>query len=324
MKNFKLILLVVLVSLTGGVLGAAAQDRLSAIFNVGQGAAGSKAMVFDSGNGSSNAQVASTASTNMSLATGGTTRLGLSSTGAAVTGVVGASDGSNSTPAYSFNSDTDTGMYYVDAADVIGMSINGGERFRLSGTQLDVGLAGSAVTPTIIMNNDSNTGFYQPAADQIGISAGGGGRFTVSASQIDMGLDGSAATPSVVLNSDVDTGIYKPGANSLAIAAAGANVATFNADGINTSGGGAIKWKVCSGNNSAAGSTDCTPSGTVLGISGRTQINNGGLYTSLESTAAAGSGNDRNVILSTAANTVTISNDDASDPNDFTIVVYYQ
>lgn len=169
-KQFRLAALVLLVSFSAGVLGAAAQDRLSAIFNVGQGAAGSKAMVFDSGNGSSNAQVASTANTNMSLKVAGVTPLSITSTGLTA---LGASGGGVSDPPFTFSSDTDTG-FYRSASGEIAVASNGTAAAAFSANYgVHVVPAGDATTPSFSYNSDPDTGVFNAAANILGFAGGG-------------------------------------------------------------------------------------------------------------------------------------------------------
>lgn len=303
MKNFFKWFLFLTVAMSGGVFGAAAQDRLSAIFNVGQGSAGSKAMVFDSGNTSSNAQVSSTANTNLNLATGGSTRLSVSSSGSSVTGdsstsgVFLGSGGANSAPTFSFTGDTDTGIYRRSANQ---LSITTGGVDRLvadsTGSSFDGQIFGdgskTASGPAFTFGNDDDTGMYRNGANSIGISAGGSAEFIVESAGVSLG------------------------------------------HGVQTESNGYIKWKVYSGTLSASACTDLTvPSSTVLGAVGFATVSHVSTQWRVMDTSygvncggPAGTPVNNSVCFNTgsATNIVAICNYYSSNANDYRVVAYYQ
>ncbi len=301
MKKFlkvgALVLSVSLLSVGGGVLGAAASDRLSAIFNVGQGAAGTKAMVFDSGNGSSNAQVGSSANTSLTLATGGTTRAAVSSSGVDVTGGVTAStqifapDGTVGAPGYSFTGDTDTGIYH--SANAMLFSAGNARAFSIDSGGVGT-VNGSNTAPSYGFASDNNTGAYLAGADAYAITAGG----TTSA-------------------------IFEAGG---VLAAAG--IAT------ESSFFGYIKWKVFSGTLSASACTNLTaPTSTILGAHGFATVNNTStqwrvMDTAYGSNCGGPSGTPVNNSVcfntGTATDIVALCNYYSSAANDYRVVVYYQ
>jgi len=148
-------------------------------------------------------------------------------------GQIKAVDGSGSIPSYSFDSDTNTGMY-LNAADRIGFSVAGSTVLRLvasTGLAVDQGgirvQLGSASEPTYSFSSDINTGMYSVASDVIGFSAGGTERFRVdtSGARVVSGVlrttDGTAAAPGITFNSDLNTGIYRATTDTLGISTAG-------------------------------------------------------------------------------------------------------
>jgi len=85
--------------------------------------------------------------------------------------------GSNTAPAFSFNVDTNSGMYRI-GADNIGFATNGTLRADISTTALTSTLpiihpAGTAAAPSVSFTGDTNSGIYSSGADQVGVSCGG-------------------------------------------------------------------------------------------------------------------------------------------------------
>ena len=85
---------------------------------------------------------------------------------------------------------------------------------------------GSAATPAITFNGDTNTGLYRIGADQLGIATNGVLRFTLSttgatvAFPVDVPL-GTAAAPSFAFTGDLNTGIYSSGADVVDVTTGG-------------------------------------------------------------------------------------------------------
>lgn len=138
--------------------------------------------------------------------------------------------GSASAPSYTFNGDTDTGMYRI-AADQIGFTVGGGAILTLTTDAIQSsgeirGNNGSASSPTFNFASDQNTGIYRRAADEIGFATGGaerarigsfGMRFVGSDSVYNMGTvkpaNGSASAPAYSFVSDANTGFFITGNN---------------------------------------------------------------------------------------------------------------
>ncbi len=100
--------------------------------------------------------------------------------------IIGGSPGSASSPSYTFNGDTDTGMYRY-GTNAIGWSLGGNTRLmldnngsygRLFGPGLRTGSAiirgeATAASPVYTFYADENTGMYRTGTDRIGFSCGG-------------------------------------------------------------------------------------------------------------------------------------------------------
>jgi hypothetical protein len=128
-------------------------------------------------------------------------------------GVFAAPDGAVGTPAYTFGSDTNTGMYRIGADD-IGLAAAGALRLEITSsanysqnsflpgadnTQVCGNASfrwasvdavkffvsdGSSGFPTITFENDTDTGFYRPSANAVGITLGGTDYYQCQASRL--------------------------------------------------------------------------------------------------------------------------------------------
>ena len=136
-------------------------------------------------------------------------------------GAVRVGAGSSASPSVTFNSDTNTGMYWV-AADQIGFTTGGVLRARfwsgglLMSTATGAGSmptgAGTAAAPSYSFYSDTNTGMYRYSADRIGFAAGGGWRMLVSNAEILCSVDirqDSGDDTGLTLQDSADGNIYK-------------------------------------------------------------------------------------------------------------------
>ncbi len=95
-------------------------------------------------------------------------------------------DGSAAAPIITWNSDPDTGFYRV-SANALGFTTGGAVRATLDNTLFRVYTGvffyvtddGSATTPIISWNGDTNTGIFRAAADTLALAAGGATSFQV-------------------------------------------------------------------------------------------------------------------------------------------------
>jgi elongation factor P hydroxylase len=140
------------------------------------------------------------------------------------------SDGSATTPAYSFLGDNNTGLYRI-GADQLGFSTGGTLRLSLTTSSLTNTLPyyaadGTNSAPSYTFTTDTNTGMYRHSSDVIGFAANGNSRFFVSNTYVEANVpfiaqNGSALAPSYSFTSDLNTGMYNIGADQLGISTGG-------------------------------------------------------------------------------------------------------
>lgn len=218
----------------------------------------------------------------ISWSTGGNRRLSLSSSALEFNGVnIHNIDGSASTPSYTFDADTDTGMFRL-TGNVLGFSVGGSAAMYMQSSKVEANkvfeiLAGSAAAPSLAMKDDSNTGIYKPGADQIGFSTAGTSRMTIAA-------DGT-----VDVVGTLDT-------NNLTIAGA------QGSDGqVLTSTGSGVAWEAAGGGASALDDlSDAKVTGTSIwvgqGTTGSLNSANWNTFVGQESGSAVTTG-DKNAAL---------------------------
>jgi hypothetical protein len=178
--------------------------------------------------------------------------------------------GSAGVPAFSFNTDIDTGMY-SPAADTISFTTGGTEAVRINSSEQILGqyaYLGSAGVPAYSFNTDTNTGMYSSAADTINFTAGGVEQVEISSAGLAVGsgtqtwqLDattstlnfqsgatpttrasmtsagqlavqvgylGSVGNPGYSFGTDTNTGIYSPLADTISITTGGIEAVRIN------------------------------------------------------------------------------------------------
>ena len=206
-------------------------------------------------------------SNKMTVAATGVTIPTLSSTTATVTTLnpthVYGSSGTASAPAYSFNGDSNTGIYRL-GNDSFGFSSSGSNKMTVNTSGVTIptlssitttvttlnptyirGVNGTASTPIYSFSVDPNTGMYRVGADSIGISAGGGNRMTVAST-------GVTISTTLDIDNTINDGNNSVGTNGQILSSTGTGVAW-----IDPAGGGDTDWTV-SGNDMYA-----TASGNV-------------------------------------------------------------
>lgn len=142
--------------------------------------------------------------------------------------------GTASTPAYSFVSDTNTGMF-SSGADTLDFSTGGTSRLTLNTASLTctlpiIGPNGGTAAPGVRCTSEA-TGFSVPSAGTLAFSVAGSSNVNITAARVATGIpiytaDGASGTPSYTFSSDTDTGIYLSAANTLSFAAGGTSVIT--------------------------------------------------------------------------------------------------
>lgn len=178
----------------------------------------------------------------ISFTTAGTNRMTLNTVSFANTLPFYAADGTEAAPAYSFTSDTNTGIYRV-GADSFGISTGGTNRLTLSTSTLTTAVKQNitnAENDVSLTLNQTNAA-YGSAAVFINFTRTASAGFNVfqaitggvTSIAVLNGLgnwllsDGAAATPCYSFLNDSDTGLYSAGANSLGICAGGSQTAQF-------------------------------------------------------------------------------------------------
>ena len=131
-------------------------------------------------------------------------------------------DGTSTTPAFSWAGDTDTGFFRSNN-DEFSITTNGTSQFTVDGSgNIRVNSAGTAANPTFGWSGDPNKGFYSPAADQFGMVTNGTERFRIpNTNQVHAMAQGTNAAPFYSWSADSDSGIWSSGADRLNLTAGG-------------------------------------------------------------------------------------------------------
>lgn len=126
---------------------------------------------------------------------------------------VSADAGAVGTPAFTFLTDPNSGMYSV-GADQIGFATGGTESFRV-GNDSALAPLGSAALPGYGFIGDTDTGLFRQAANALGLAAGGveGLRITATGPLL---LAGTVSAPSLAAIGDTNTGMWFPAAEQIA------------------------------------------------------------------------------------------------------------
>ncbi|RYG61792.1 MAG: hypothetical protein EON60_02175 [Alphaproteobacteria bacterium] len=154
-------------------------------------------------------------------------------------------DDSVGSPGFTWNGDTNTGMYWV-GADQLGIATGGVQRTLVNSTGLLVtgristtgiidagraiyGYAGDSVTaPAYSWSGDTNTGMYWVGADQIGVATGGVQQLlirstglTISGSVLVNNVGDVATAPSYSWSGDTNSGMYWIGSDQIGFTTGG-------------------------------------------------------------------------------------------------------
>ena len=184
---------------------------------------------------------------NFGFTVGGGLVMGIETTNIDVDVPIYAVDGAVGAPSYSFDADTNTGMYRV-GNDQLGISAQGAQ---VAGFYNDVtanqilSTAGSDANPSYSFLLDRDTGMYNEGANSIGFAANGALQFRVRntdilSNQVHYFLDGAVGAPSIAFANDTNTGFYRIGANNIGIALGGALDFSFAANTFNVLAGSNI------------------------------------------------------------------------------------
>ncbi len=142
--------------------------------------------------------------------------------------------GSATAPAFGWNAQTNTGMYFTYSPNEILFTTAGVERVKIgANTTISSGTiqntAGTQGAPSYTFTGNTDTGIYGSSiSDQLNITTGGSNRFSISTTEIQALLpfqssNGSKSAPQYSFGNDNDTGMYLGGNGILAFATAGNN-----------------------------------------------------------------------------------------------------
>ena len=176
----------------------------------------------------------------LGLAAGGTASASVDSTGITSNGIVAAADGTTLAPAFTFSSETSTGMCLPNAAR-LALCTLGTQRMLVYDLATEIKSTvlavenGSALLPSYTFSSNANTGMYRVAANTLGWATGGVQAATLNSSGLLTTVggvsvpNGTAAAPSITFTSDTDTGVYHSATNAVGLSAGGS--AALVADG---------------------------------------------------------------------------------------------
>lgn len=191
-------------------------------------------------NGDENTGIDRTLADRLSLVAGGFPTVHVNTSGMSVnTGVITNQDGTSASPSYSFETDSNSGMYSV-SADVVGFARGGTAVMQLNSTGLVMesgnvilNRPGTAANPSYSFGTDENTGLFAIGGDNLGVAVGG----STALQLVDNGGNlqanipsGSPSVPGVAFIADPDTGIYRVGANTMALTTNGTAVLEIQDD----------------------------------------------------------------------------------------------
>lgn len=240
----------------------------------------------------------------LALATGGTQRVTLDTTSLASTLPFYAPNGSISAPAYTFSSDTNTGIY-GSGSDAILFTAGGVSQgyFNTSGFTVENGSAylqyGTAANPGLRFLNDPDTGIYRSNTDEISWATGGLQRFTVATGGATIRTDETWQTYLSMTNSSNSTTyqfLLGGSANTGGDSAIGAGLF-----GIYASATSAIVHRWSSTQNLALNGTAAAPAYSFYNDS-----NSGLYYTGTADTIALATGGTARLTLNTSSLTSTL------------------
>ncbi|RYG62061.1 MAG: hypothetical protein EON60_01185 [Alphaproteobacteria bacterium] len=157
--------------------------------------------------------------------------------------------GTAALPGYTFNGDTNTGMYWV-GSDQVGVTVGGVQQLLVrntglivSGSVLANNVGDIATAPSYSWSGDTNTGLYWVGADQVGVTVGGVQQLlirstglTVSGSVLANNVGDVATAPSYSWSGDTNTGIYWPASDQIGITTGGTQRAVFSGTGLRVIG----------------------------------------------------------------------------------------
>lgn len=175
---------------------------------------------------------------NLGIAISGVNALDLNATRLQNAGIYYSANGSAASPAYTFTSDNQTGIYR-SAANTIGISCANSLKLSIGPSLVTLTIPisipdGSVASPSLQFTSSSQTGFYYGGTNSIGISAANTAVGTISSSAVTLNYPlveavGTANSPSYTFTGATTTGLYYSAANTaLAVANVSNNTWLFS------------------------------------------------------------------------------------------------
>lgn len=166
----------------------------------------------------SNTGIYSSGSDEVSIAAGGADVLRIGATNGTLNSVLRYPNGSSGTPAISFTSSTNTGLFSI-AGNRLGITCNGIQVANFGTADISFGstirgAAGTAALPSYSFGSQNNKGMYRIGADLLGFSTNATERLRISNTAITASVpiifsDGVAATPGIGFSGSTNTGLYR-------------------------------------------------------------------------------------------------------------------
>ena len=126
-------------------------------------------------------------------------------------------------PAYTWQGDSNTGMYHA-AAQTIGFSSAGSNTLQLRSIQVQASPNDTSNLPAYTWQGDSNTGMYHAAAQTIGFTSAGSNTLQLRSIQVQASPDDTSNVPAYTWQGDTNTGIFHRGDGVVGIACKGSNI----------------------------------------------------------------------------------------------------
>lgn len=163
---------------------------------------------------------------------GGTKRAEINTAAVETTVPIRTSNGSISSPAYSFTGDTNSGMYSA-GADNIAFVAGAGNRMDINTLRVNFNLpvyldVGAVGTPSLTFGADTNTGFYRSGLGEVSVTCLGTRSLLVDVLGVKTAIAGTAVNPSIGFTDDTDTGLYLDLTGVLGVTCGGSKIARFN------------------------------------------------------------------------------------------------
>jgi len=145
-------------------------------------------------------------------------------------GEVQAGDGSDSDPAYTFDSSPTTGFYLrTNLFTALAATFEGNDKLYITNLTStffnDLRIAdGTEALPGLAFSGDSDSGMFRPGDDIIAFSTDGTERFRIDNSGVTIAVptlfpDGSEGAPSISFSADTDTGIFRSDTDEIGFSA---------------------------------------------------------------------------------------------------------